>query len=664
MDFHLLGPVEVRRAGQRIALSGPKAHTLLAALVLARGRVVPDARLSRLLWGAAPPATMSAQIYTYVSRLRRLLEPEATVERRPPGYALRTGDGLVDIVEYERLDRLGRQALQEHRYEDAGNLLRNALALWQGPLLGNVTEFLAEEETPQWEEDRAATLENRMEAELALGRHGRIVAELTRLVADFPLRERMRAQLMTALYRCGRRADALHVFHEGRTVLAEQLGVDPGIDLAHTHQAVLCGTLDLDLDLDPGRGRVVDSGRVVDRGRVVGLDPEPDGRRTANLAAVHTAEPEPAALRPPLGGSVVRAPAMLPPATAGFTGRARELAALRRLLTPDGRATPRRCLITGMTGIGKTALAVHAAHENREHFPDGQLYADLAAPDGTAKDPRDILAHLLRALGEQPSGAAPYDLDELVRVYRTSMAGRRILVLLDNATDGRRLAPLLPSGAEAAVLVTGRAPLAVTVGAVTLGVEPLSPEESVDLLAATAGRARTEAEPGAARAIADHCAGLPLALRLAGARLAARSHWSLARLAARLAETDTRLHELAFGEQELTASLANWLAHTDEESRRLLARLSALGARPFSAASAAAVLGLPDRRAEDLVERLADGALLEIVRPMSEADAGTGAPAAFPHPFQPLYRFHPLVLLYVQSLPVGRPARVTLVQAG
>lgn len=243
MYFHLLGPVEASRGGLRVPLAGTKMHTLLAALLFARGRVVPDTRISQLLWGPHPPATKSAQIYTYVSRLRKLLEPEVTLERRPPGYVLVTGESRVDVVEYERLDRLGRQALTEHRYEEAGALLHGAMDLWQGPLLGNVTGFLADEEAPQWEESRAATLEARVEADLALGRHRHIVAELTRLVADFPLRERMRAQLMTALYRCGRQADALRVFHEGRTVLADELGVDPGIDLTSTHEALLHGTL-------------------------------------------------------------------------------------------------------------------------------------------------------------------------------------------------------------------------------------------------------------------------------------------------------------------------------------------------------------------------------------------------------------------------------------
>ncbi|MFD9728640.1 BTAD domain-containing putative transcriptional regulator [Streptomyces sp. NPDC059072] len=216
-----------------------------AALLLARGRVVPDTRLSPLLWGARPPATMSAQLHTYVSRLRTLLEPELTLERRGAGYAIRTGDSRFDVAEYVRVDRLGRQALRAHRYEEAGTLLRDALELWRGPMRVNATEHLVQEEVPQWEEARAATLENRIEADLALGHHQRITSELTRLVADFPLRERMRAQVMTALYRCGRQADALLVFHEGRSVLAEELGVEPGHGLRAAHEALPGARLDL-----------------------------------------------------------------------------------------------------------------------------------------------------------------------------------------------------------------------------------------------------------------------------------------------------------------------------------------------------------------------------------------------------------------------------------
>ncbi|MFE9778667.1 BTAD domain-containing putative transcriptional regulator [Streptomyces sp. NPDC005775] len=630
MEFHLLGPVEARREDLRIAISGAKMHTLLAALLLARGRVVPDTRLSALLWGANPPATMNAQIYTYVSRLRKLLEPEVSLERRAPGYAIVTAGSRLDVVEYERLDRLGRQALQEHRYDEAGTLLRNALELWRGPALANVTEFLAEEEIPQWSEGYAATLENRLEADLALGRHQQITAELTRLVAEFPLRERMRAQLMTALYRCGRQTEAFHVFHEGRKVLAEELGVDPGSDLTDTHQAALCGTL--------------------------GWEP---------MARADTGPVTPPAVAAPVGLTVVRSghedgpPAMLPPDIAPFAGRERELAVLRALIVPgpDATDTPRsrRCLITGMAGVGKTALAVRAAHACQEHFPDGQLYAELVGRDGRPKDPRQVLVRLLRALGHEVPGRVAHDLDELVRIYRTRTAGRRLLVLLDGAVDNEQLAPLLPASPLSATLVTGNAHLAFSTGPVTLAVGPMNDGSALELLSAVAGTGRVAADPQAAAQLVRHCAGLPLALRIAGAKLASRPHWSLARLARRLADPGARLSELSFGDLDVDRTLRDWLRRMDDGNRALLPRLSVLGERPFSAAAAAIVLGLPDQRAEDLLERLADSSLIEPGRRPGETGAGGSGALQ--------YRFHRLVLLYAQASAVQRPVRAALAHA-
>ncbi|MFD5769252.1 BTAD domain-containing putative transcriptional regulator [Streptomyces sp. NPDC127049] len=631
MDFQLLGPVEATRDGRRVALSGTKTHTLLAALLLARGQVVPDARLSRLLWGADPPATMSAQIYTYVSRLRKLLDPEVTLERRAPGYAIRTGESRVDVLEYERLDRLGRQALQEHRHAEAAALLREALDLWRGPVLVNVTEFLAEEEVPHWEEERAATLENRMEADLALGRHQRIVAELTRLVADFPLRERMRAQLMTALYRCGRQAEALQVFDEGRAVLADELGVDPGHGLRAAHQALLCATLDL---APPSA-----------EGAPVSPSPStaPPGGAPARAPRPRPASPSPSPSASP--GPATAAPFMPPPDTPCFTGRARERAVLGRLLAarPGVAAGPRRCLITGMAGVGKTALAVHAVHAARDAFPDGQLYADLTGPYGIPEDPREVLVRFLRALGAEPPRSVAGDLDELVRIYRTRTAERRLLVLLDNASERAALAPLLPAGPHCAVLVTGHVHLAAETGPRVLALSPMNRAESLALLTATAGRARTAAEPAAVERIVECCAGLPLALRIAGARLVARPHWSVGRLAQRLAAEPTRLAELSFGRLDVAGTLTRLLRRTDTESREVLTRLTALGPRPFTPDSAAAALGLSVDRAEDLVERLADSCLLE----------------AHPAPPVSSFRFHPLLLLHLQSLPIQRPARTS-----
>ncbi|MFF0161132.1 BTAD domain-containing putative transcriptional regulator [Streptomyces sp. NPDC005263] len=631
MDFHLLGPVEARREGQRIAISGAKMHTLLAALLLARGRVVPDSRLSSLLWGANPPATMHAQIYTYVSRLRKLLEPEVCLERRSPGYAIVTAGSRLDVVEYERLDRLGRQALQERRYDEAGTLLRNALDLWRGPALANVTEFLADEEAPQWQEGRAATLENRLEADLALGRHQQVTAELTRLVAEFPLRERMRAQLMTALYRCGRQAEAFQVFHEGRKVLADELGVDPGTDLTETHQAVLCGSL--------------------------GWEAEPD---TAARTLGRPAAVAPVELTVVRSDPEDRPPAMLPPDIAAFTGREHELAVLRELIVPGPDAAaarrPRHCLITGMAGVGKTALAVRATHEYQQHFPDGQLYADLVDRDGSAKDPRPVLVRLLRALGHEVSERISGDLDELVRIYRTRTADLRLLVLLDNAADSDQLAPLLPASPHSATLVTGRGHLAVAMGPVNLAVGPLDDRAAFDLLSAIVGAGRLAADPQAAAQLVRHCAGLPLALRTVGAKLASRPHWTPARLARRLADPEGRLRELSFGDLDVDRTLRDWLRRADNESHEVLSKLSVLGERPFSAASAATVLGLPDQRAEDLLEQLADGSLIEPRRsPGRMGISGNGALQ---------YRFHRLVLLYAQAPPVDRPVRAVLAQAG
>ncbi|OKK14736.1 hypothetical protein AMK16_29755 [Streptomyces sp. CB00455] len=597
MEFCLLGPVEARREGRPVGLSGAKMRTLLAALLLARGRVVPDSRLSWLLWGMCPPVTMSAQIYTYVSRLRKLLEPEVTIVRRAPGYAIEAEGSRIDIVEFERLERLGRTALQERRYDEAGTLLGKALDLWRGPALGHTTEFLVEHEEPQWEEGRAAALENRMEADLALGRHQQVTAELTRLVGEFPLRERMRAQLMTALCRSGRQADALRSFHEGRGALADELGVEPGSELTDAYQAVLDGSL-ATAPARPATGMVVFASGP--------------------------------------------APAMLPAEPGPFVGRERELEAVRRLLAPSEHV--RRGLITGMAGVGKTALALRAARGCAQDFPDGQLYADLSDGEGRAKDTRAVLVRLLRALGHEAAGSAACDLDDLVRLYRARTDGAKLLVVLDNVADGAQLSALLPAGAEAAVLVVGHTHLSVATGPHTVAVEPMGEDDSLGLLAAAAGADRVAADLAAARRIAEHCDGLPLALRIAGARLVSRPRWSVGLLAGRLEDPGNRLRELRFGDLDLARSLRAWLRRTGVDPD-VLRRFTALGGRSFCAATAATLLGLSHATTEDLLEQLADASLIE------PADPAGGVLQ---------YRFHRLVLLYARSLPVRMAAGAAL----
>ncbi|MGX1675658.1 AfsR/SARP family transcriptional regulator [Streptomyces sp. NPDC055400] len=229
MEFGILGPLRVCGCdGREIAIQGRKQRTLLAALLLARGDVIPDERLTTLLWDERPPATVSAQLYTYVSRLRKRLGPAAQVLREPSGYRIRIGEGQFDADEFERLSRAGHVELRAGRPDRAAGLQRSALALWRGPALGGVTDYLRDAETPQLDEARMAALESRIEAELALGEHQQLVAELTGLVTRHPLREALRVQWMTALYCCERQAEALAVYQEGRRLLADELGIDPG----------------------------------------------------------------------------------------------------------------------------------------------------------------------------------------------------------------------------------------------------------------------------------------------------------------------------------------------------------------------------------------------------------------------------------------------------
>ncbi|MFI6492460.1 BTAD domain-containing putative transcriptional regulator [Streptomyces sp. NPDC050564] len=602
MDFQVLGPVEARKGGERIALSGSKVHTVLASLLLARGRVVSDERLSSMLWGWEPPATAGAQIYTYMSRLRKLLGDEVEIDRRPPGYVLRAPHSTVDLLEFEQLDREGRTALGRGRHLEASSRLSRALGLWRGAALGNVTEYLAGAELARLEELRLHALESRVEADLELGRHEQLTAELTGLVAEFPLREKLRAQLMTAFYRCGQQADALHTYHEGRKVLDEQLGIEPGEALGATYQAVLVGSL--------GAKKGAPARTVVSASYGDGDPRDPYEPR----------------------------PETLPPDIEDFIGREEELAALCGQLAESRKGGgPRALLVTGMAGVGKTALAVRAAHRSAAHFPDGQLFAELAHPDGRPKKLGEVLTVLLRALGAPVDGTRrTADLDELIRRYRTRTAGRRLLVVLDGAVDSRELDLLLPGSAAAAVLITGRARLTRVAQARTTVLTPFERENSYELLAAGVGRRRLLAEPDATNEVLAHCGGLPLAVRIAGSRLAARSHWPVSWLASRLADPEQRLRELSYGGLELRRALLPSLRQLPRQAGRTLVRLAGIGTEPFPAQRAARHLAEPESAAEESLEHLVDAALLDI--------------CGVDRLGRPLYRFHELVLLFAESL--------------
>lgn len=578
MQFLVMGPIQAWNHDREVELRGSKITTVLAALLLSRGRVVSDGTLSDWLWGGSPPATAQAQIQTYASRLRHLLGPTVRIDRQRPGYRISSKEHHLDLLEFERLAAVGRADMAAHRPEEASAHFAAALALWRGPALAGVSEFLTAMEGPGLEESRLVVLESRIDADLELGRHGELIAELLALVAEHPHRERPRTQLMRALHQCGRRVEALAVYHDYRRLLVDDLGLEPSARLQEMHHLVL--TED---SLLPQSSRV-------------------DARGPLPEASRDTASPRARAL-------VVR-PAELPPAPVDFTGRAAEIEDICGWMSAQGgrEGAPPVCAILGMPGMGKTALALFAAHQLRHRYPDGQLYINVA-PGGRATDPTQALRDLLQALGVDPA-VMPDTVEDLTRIYRSCVSGRRLLVVVDNVVGEEQIRPLLPGTAGCGMLVTTRGRLAAVEGIHAVPLTELGADEARELLARIIGPRRMAAEPTAASRIVDLCAGHPLALRISGAKLASRPHWSLARLAERLADEDTLLNELSLGDLQVRAGLLeNHRPHRREVRRALLA-LSRLGTTPFSLSTAARVIGTPVDDAQNLIDELVDAHLL------------------------------------------------------
>lgn len=590
MEFRILGPVGLWRNGAEAPLKGSKQKTLLAALLLARGRVLTDYQLSEVLWGDETPGTHQAQIYTYASRLRHHLDPSAWIARQGNGYLLRTGTATVDYHEFTGLADAGRAALTENRYEKAAELLTSALGMWRGPTLTGVTELLADSAGPRIEEERLDALENRIEAELALGQHDRLISELIGLVRAQPLRERMRAQLMTALYRADQQAQAFATYQEGCRLLAEEFGVDPGPTLRQAYQAILTG------DLAQG----------------------------APAPVAEVGEPVP-------GGGPGAAPA--PAAVPDFTGRRAELAAVATALERPGHHR-RIVLAHGMGGSGKTALALELANRHAAAFPDGCVFLDLrgSRPDTLAPD--EAISHLLDRLGVPPH-ALPVHPEQRIQLYRGMMAQRRVLLILDDAASEKQVRPLATAAAHSQTIVTSRRRLPALEGQFPVRLDGLGADEGLDMLAEIVGAERLAGDPGAARRIVAYCAGLPLALRIVGARLAAKTHWPVSRLADRLADEDDRLDELSLSDLDVRARLAETFGRLDDLAGGALLHLAAVQQWPLSAACIGAVLGMPESRSEGLAEHLAD---LHLITPRGLDRHGRDR-----------YDIHPLVRLLARE---------------
>ena len=631
MDFRLLGPFEVLDdEGEACRIPEGRLRTLCAVLLVHAGTVVSAGSLAAHVWGADAPQRPRDALQVLVVRLRKCLGKQvaARIATVRPGYVFTVEPGELDVQRFDDLYRGGMAAHARGEWLQAAEMLGQALAGWRGePLCDVPGDLLAVETVNPLLEMRLDAKCTRLSARLALGHHARIVGELSALVEAWPLREQLRCDLMLALHRCGRRADALAAYQSGRRALVEELGIEPGEGLRNLHHAILANDTSLTWTGKPpaaaGGERMV---RSRPQGFVAEAAPDP-GTEPAPVAATASPVSAPVSMQvpaqapalvaiPPSAAGVRIVPAQLPATTADFTGRRVAVAALTALMTGASTAgTVVIATISGMGGIGKSALAVYAAHQWRQDFPDGQLYVELRGAT-TPRDPADVLVDLLTALGVPPDTVPPH-LDQRATLYRSILAGRRFLVVLDDARDAAQVRPLLPGSEGCGVLISSRSRLASLPGAVRFDLGGFEEREARVLLTSMVGAERVAAEPAAAAAILAYCAGLPLAIRITGSRLAARPSWSLQDLADRLAGAH-RLDELEVEDAAVRASfqvsydaLQSSSSRSDKAAAQAFPLLGLWVGSDLSLDAAAALLGVSSVQAEKALEALVDAHLLE-----------------------------------------------------
>jgi len=619
----LLGPVELGLAGGAMAgVAQPQLRVLLGLLGVAAGRVVSAEALVDGLWGEQWSPGREKNLHALVYQLRRRLEQAepgrggARLARAGGGYRLALGPGELDVAAFTTLAGRGREAARAGDTAAARDLFGQALGFWRGPgpALADAAPLcpVLAGEAARLEDARTAVVEERVTCDLALGRHGEVVAELAGLVAQFPLRERLAGLLMTALYRCGRRGEALAIYDTARRVLAEELGLDPGPELARLQAQVLAD--------DPA-------------------------------LAAPVAVPGMAVVAAALGtGAAGVVPRQLPAGAGFFAGREAELKQLDELLgqtgldegmngSGNGDGGPAGAVVIsaigGMAGVGKTALAVHWARRVAGRFPDGQLYVNLRGYDpGPAVTSEEVTGWFLAALGV-PAAQIPAEAAERAGLYRSVLARRRVLIVLDNAADPSQVRPLLPGGPGCLVVVTSRSVLAglAAEGARPLRLAPLRAEEAARLLAARLGPERVAAEPEAVTDLIGWCGGLPLALAVMAARAAADSGLPLRVLAAQLAgapdaaipppgpgvawEVPSRLDELETGDAATSLrELLSWSHRQLSEPAALMFALLGVHCGPdITIPAAASLAGVPVADAGRALAELAAASLVAEHRP-------------------------------------------------
>jgi DNA-binding SARP family transcriptional activator len=593
-----MGPLTVEDgAGGEVAPGGPRLRVLLAALLLHANTPISREALAETMWDGALPDAALESLRSYIRRLRRALGPEAgaRIEARDPGYLIRVAPDELDVSRFEELCREAGTALREHAWGGASDAAARALDLWRGdPLLDIPSEALCEQCVPRLEQLRLQALEDRAEADLHLGRHERLVPDLRDLAARHPLRERLHAQLMLALARSGRQAEALEVYRIASRVLADELGVEPGPELRGLHGRILSGD-----------------------GELVAVSPRSSDAEREGV------------------------PRQLPAATRHFTGRLEETDILLSVRAQTGGAGGDAVtwVIDGMAGVGKTALAVHAAHRLAEQFPDGQLFIDLHgySRDRAPRSPGDALEALLGALGV-PHRQIPQDAESRAALYRQRLAGTRTLILLDNAADEAQVRPLLPGDAGCLALVTSRRRLKGLDDAGLLALDVMSEADAVRLVRAAAGPGRTTAEDLVLGEIAEFCGRLPLALRIAAALLRHRPAWSPDHLAGLLRSRRERIGALDDGERDLGAILGLSYVGLTDAQRHLFRHLGLAPGPDIDAYAAAALIDTARGTASHLLEELVDHNLLVQQTPGR-------------------YRLHDLIRLYARELADCAPSQ-------
>ncbi|MGW1789861.1 BTAD domain-containing putative transcriptional regulator [Streptomyces tubercidicus] len=596
LRFNILGTLEGWAGGTRLRFGGSIQERVLATLLFEPGRIVPVTRLVEAAWDEEPPTSAEHQVRKAVSELRRRIPRGAdVVVTDDPGYRVELGDGQLDLNEFADLLRVAHAAVGADRTAEAEAALRQALALWRGPIMAGRGGRVIEAAATVWEERRLTAAEQHFELRLAHGEAAELVGDLRDVISRHPLRETLRGHLMLALYRSGRGAEALEEYAAVRRLLVEELGIDPGAQLTRLYEGILREDLE---------------------------------------SAPSPAEPQPALAAPVSEPGVAdRGVCTLPYDLTDFTGRDdKQRLLLEKAGEPGGEGT-RIIALDGMGGSGKTTLAVRAAHRLADHYPDGQLFIDLRGftPGERPLQPAVALESLLRSMGV-PDEQLPEGTEERTALWRVTVARKRVLILLDNAADPGQVIPLLPASSGCLVLITSRGRLVDLDGAEWIGLGTLAPEESATLLAKTLGAERTAAEPEAVAELAELCGRLPLALRIAAARLRNRPRWTVAHLVERLSHETRRLDELSTGRRSVTATLELSYQALSASGR---AGFRLLGQHPgteIDVWSAAALTGTSAQEAEDLLEDLLDAHM------MQQQALG-------------LYSFHDLVRSFARSLP-------------